>query len=46
MQQWLSRYLPSSVANTLAGLWYTLLVVLIFIFLRTENGAGARYWGL
>lgn len=46
MQNWLSKYLPASLVHILAGLWYALLLVLIFIFIRTENGAGVRYWGL
>lgn len=45
MQQWLSKYLPVSVANTLAGLWYALLMILILI-LHTSEGDGTRYWGL
>lgn len=46
MQQWLSKYLPISVAIILAAFWYALLMVLILIFINTGNDAGARYWGL
>jgi len=46
MQAKLAKFVPTSIAHILAGLWYAILMVLIIIFMSTGSSEVARYWGL